>query len=37
VFQQAQIEKLGHLFGRVGELVADQQELTERLHENVLF
>jgi syntaxin 5 len=28
--------ELGSVFGRLGELVADHQELTERLHENTL-
>ncbi len=32
---QAHIVELGAVFGRLGELVADHQELTERLHENV--
>ena len=32
---EAHIMELGNVFGRLGELVADHQELTERLHENV--
>ena len=32
---EAHIMELGTVFNRLGELVQDQQELTERLHENV--
>ena len=32
---EAHIVELGTVFNRLGELVADHQELTERLHENV--
>mmetsp|Transcript_72146 Transcript_72146/g.123981 ORF Transcript_72146/g.123981 Transcript_72146/m.123981 type:complete len:132 (-) Transcript_72146:261-656(-) len=33
---EAHILELGSVFGKLGELVADHQELTERLHENTL-
>jgi syntaxin 5 len=33
---EAHIAELGQVFGRLGELVADHQELTERLHENTV-
>ncbi len=33
---EAGIMRLGAVFGRLGELVADQQELVERLHDNVI-